>query len=113
MPAKLYAIAIDKHPSHEDQHTAIRYIGFASTGDAAVVEYIYSVEHALRILDEGSEQLVSLDPDRPGTEVKLKPGDHEGKRFVITEADKDLPNNLLKKRDLTASEKVNAARGGA
>ena len=113
MPAKLYAVAIDKHPNHEDPRTAIRYIGFASTGDAAVPECIYSVEHVLRILDEGSQQLVSLDPDRPGFEVALKIGDPNGKRFVTTEADEDLPNNLLKKRNLTPAEMVKWALSDA
>jgi hypothetical protein len=108
MPAKLYAVAIDKHPNHEDPYTAIRYIGFASTGDAAVVECIYSVAHVLSILHERSAQLASLDPDRPGTEVALKPGERDGKPFVTTEADEDLPNNLLKKRALTAAEIVKA-----
>jgi hypothetical protein len=109
MPAKLYTVAIEKHPNHDDPYTAIRYIGFARTGDAPVAEYVYTVEKVLSILDEGSQQLVSLDPDKPGTEVALKPGERDGKRFVTTERDKDLPNNLLKKRELTPTDKVKAA----
>ncbi|HEY0396082.1 MAG TPA: DUF3892 domain-containing protein [Candidatus Elarobacter sp.] len=113
LPDRLYAVCIDKHTKHRDEHTAIRYVGFAPASYAlSDAHYLLTVDDVLSVLDNHLSLLLSTDDADPTKDVRLIPAVHDGKPYVTTEANDDLPNNLLQKRPLNRAEKLRLANPG-
>lgn len=103
--ATYYVHCIIKKPYHDDPYTSIQEYGVSTSPSDAYGTERWSQDKMIRIL-EGKEHVVkSLAREPTFDYAELEVVTRNGRKYVKSKNDGELPNNLLKLRDCGPEDK--------
>jgi hypothetical protein len=96
--ATYYVICIEKYPTHDDPHHSIQAVGTNTDRASTKAEKRWTAEQVESAIQAQTDSLYSDNPTKTKT-AKVIVVSRDGKKYIKTENDSDMSDNLLKKPD--------------
>lgn len=93
--ATYYVVCINKHPTHQDPHNRIQYIGTSLVKGASAHSKKWPLADVIKAIDNKTDTFWST--DKKGDLVECLTATHNGNKYVKTKNDGIQPDNLLAK----------------
>jgi hypothetical protein len=95
--ATYYVVCINKHPTHQDAHNRIEYIGTNTSSTETTYSKKWPLADVVTAIDKNGDTFWCT--DKNGDRVKCVTATRNGYKYVKTENDGIQPDNLLAQRE--------------